>query len=244
MDRGSVEFGEQPTGTRSPSQTVTFVNARRPAGPRHNGDPHGRHRRRVQISGNALYGRRTRARADLRGARAVLPRRRGRRRGVAERGERCDDQPERDRADWNGHRAGDGAGRTGRTGRTARATGPAGPAGPAGARPTGPAGTRGPAGPQGPPGQVICRNTVAARAACELLFPAGTWRVAGSATTARVTLSRNGRVYARGKARLRRQGERLRITLQLTRRPRPGTYRLTLRGRGVVVLRRTVQVTR
>ncbi len=85
-------------------------------------------------------------------------------------------------------------------------TGPAGSAGPAG--PTGPAGSAGPTGPrgatgpQGPPGQVICRNNKAAKLACDLMFPPGTWKVAGAATTARVTLSRDGRVYARGKARL------------------------------------------
>jgi hypothetical protein len=126
-------------------------------------------------------------------------------------------------------------GATGPTGATG-ATGATGPAGPAG-----PAGVRGATGPQGPPSRVICRDTKAAKLACDLMFAPGTWTVAGTATTARVTLSRNGRVYARGKAVLRKQGKRLRIRLQLIRRPRPGTYRLTVRVHGVVVLRRTVR---
>jgi hypothetical protein len=74
------------------------------------------------------------------------------------------------------------------------------------------------------------------------MFAPGTWKVAGTAATARATLSRNGRVHTRGQARLRRQGKRLRIRLHLARRPRPGTYRLTLRAHGVVVLRATVRM--
>ena len=119
-------------------------------------------------------------------------------------------------------------------------TGPPGPTGPAG--PTGP---RGATGPQGPPGQVVCRNNAAAKLACDLIFQPGTWKVAGTAVTARATLSRNGRVYARGKARLRTQGRRLRIKLDLVRQPRPGAYRMTLRLRGnsyVTVLRRTIRI--
>ena len=122
----------------------------------------------------------------------------------------------------------------------AGAAGPAGPAGPAGAK--GATGPSGPRGPQGPAGQVICRNTVSAKVACDLLFPPGTWRVAGSATAARATLSRDGRVYARGRARVRARGKRLRVQLRLARRPRAGTYRLTLRIHGVTVLRRTVRI--
>ena len=117
--------------------------------------------------------------------------------------------------------------------------GAAGAPGPAGA--AGVAGARGATGPQGPAGKVICRDTKAAKLACDLMFAPGTWTVAGTATTARATLSRNGRVYARGKAVLRKQGKRLRIRLQLIRRPRPGTYRLTVRVHGVVVLRQTVR---
>ena len=122
-------------------------------------------------------------------------------------------------------------------------TGPPGPPGPQGAQ--GQPGPTGPRGPQGPPGQVVCRNNPAAKLACDLMFPPGTWKVAGTATTAHVTLSRNGRVHARGQARLRTQGRRLRIKLDLFRRPRPGTYRLTLKlGRGghVTVLRRQVRI--
>ena len=123
------------------------------------------------------------------------------------------------------------------------APGPSGPSGPAG--PVGPAGPRGATGPQGPPGQVVCRNNAAAKLACDLIFQPGTWKVAGTATVARATLSRGGRVYARGRARLRTQGRRLRIELELGRRPRPGTYRMTLRLRGnsyVTVLRRTIRI--
>ena len=121
--------------------------------------------------------------------------------------------------------------------------GPPGPTGPAG--PTGATGPRGATGPQGPPGQVICRNTAAAKLACDLMFQPGTWKVAGTATVARATLSRGGRVYAHGRARLRTQGRRLRVKLELARRPRPGLYRLTLRlhgGRYAIVLRRTVRI--
>ena len=121
--------------------------------------------------------------------------------------------------------------------------GPTGAAGPAG--PAGPTGPRGATGPQGPAGQVTCRNNAAAKLACELMFQPGTWKVAGTATVARATLSRGGRVYARGRARLRTQGRRLRVKLELVRRPRPGLYRLTLRlhgGRYAVVLRRTVRI--
>ena len=92
---------------------------------------------------------------------------------------------------------------------------------------------------------MVCRNNAAAKLACDLIFQPGTWKVAGTATTARATLLRGGRVYARGRARLRMQGRRLRIKLDLVRRPRPGTYRLTLRLRGdryVTVLRRTIQI--
>ena len=87
---------------------------------------------------------------------------------------------------------------------------------------------------------MICRNNKAAMLACDLMFPPGTWKVAGSATTARATLTRHGRVYGRGTARVRTHGKRLRIRLHLAPRPRPGVYRLTLRWHGVVVLRRTV----
>ena len=79
-------------------------------------------------------------------------------------------------------------------------------------------------GPAGPPGQVICRNDQAARLACDLMLAPGTWKVAGTAATDRVTLSRDGRVYARGR--------RLRFRLELVRRPRPGSSRGTLRLRG------------
>ena len=92
---------------------------------------------------------------------------------------------------------------------------------------------------------MVCRNNAAAKLACDLIFQPGTWKVAGTATVARATLSRGGRVYARGRARMRTQGRRLRIELELGRRPRPGTYRMTLRLRGnsyVTVLRRTIRI--
>jgi hypothetical protein len=125
----------------------------------------------------------------------------------------------------------------------AGSTGPTGLAGPAGSPgPAGPPGATGPAGPRGPAGEVVCRNNVVARTACDLLFPQGTWRAAGAATTASAALSRDGRVRARGKARLRVRGGRLRVRLQLVRRPKPGVYLLTLRLRGDIVLRRTVRI--
>jgi hypothetical protein len=52
-------------------------------------------------------------------------------------------------------------------------------------------------------------------------------------------------VYARGRAHLRPHGRRLRVRLQLRRRPARGAYRLTLRihaGRHSVVLRRTIRI--
>jgi hypothetical protein len=102
-------------------------------------------------------------------------------------------------------------------------------------------GARGPEGPRGPAGQVTCRNTAAARLLCDALFAPGTWKPAGSATAARFTLSRGGRVYARGRATVNRHGRvRMRV-----RKVRKGTYMLKLRvghGPHAVVLRRVTRI--
>jgi hypothetical protein len=129
---------------------------------------------------------------------------------------------------------------------TAGATGAQGPAGSQG--PTGAAGARGPAGPQGPPGpagQVVCRNTLAAKVLCDAIFQPGTWKVAGGAAIARVTLSREHRVYARGTVRVRARAKKARIQLVTIRNMRQGTYLLKVKlghGRRTRVLRQHVHV--
>lgn len=108
------------------------------------------------------------------------------------------------------------------------ATGPQGPEGIPG--PQGPTGATGPQGPQGPAGQVICRDTAAARAVCTITFAPGTWKVAGTATTANYRVLRGGRVVARGHRRARRH-----LRISLPRRLRAGRYVLEVRvGRRVV----------
>lgn len=123
--------------------------------------------------------------------------------------------------------------------------GPQGPAGPAG--PTGPAGPKGATGPQGPPGpagQVVCRNTAATKLACDALFAPGTWKTAGTAGAADVTISRKQHVYARGTANVSRAGKRIRVRLQLTprRRLNRGRYVLTLTIGHGRVLRYAIQI--
>jgi hypothetical protein len=136
--------------------------------------------------------------------------------------------------------------------------GPQGPAGPAGAQgpagatgatgaagPAGPRGATGPQGPQGPAGQVVCRNTAAVKLTCDLIFQPGTWKVAGAASAARASLSRNRRAYARGTARITRGEKTVRIRLATLRRMRPGTYLLKVTlgsGKHQRVLRQTVHV--
>jgi hypothetical protein len=144
------------------------------------------------------------------------------------------------------------AGAQGPTG-PAGPTGPPGPPGAAGATgpggqtgPPGPKGDTGPQGPPGPAGQVICRNTVAAKIACDLLFAPGTWKVVGTARDVTATLSRHGDVYARGTTRHLGRGKQLRIHLTMIRRLTRGKYRLTVRftgGRYVRVLRESVRIT-
>jgi hypothetical protein len=134
--------------------------------------------------------------------------------------------------------------------------GPQGPVGPAGAQgvaghdgaagTAGATGARGPAGPQGPAGQVVCRNTIAAKVLCDAIFQPGTWHVAGSAGVARVMLSRKQHVYARGAVRVGAGAKKARIRLVTIRRVRPGTYQLKVtlgRGRHERILRQTVRVT-
>jgi hypothetical protein len=105
-------------------------------------------------------------------------------------------------------------------------------------------GTTGPEGPRGPAGLLTCRNTAAARLLCDALFAPGTWKPAGTATTARFTLSRGGRVYARGRATVNRHG-RVRTRLSHHRKLRTGTYVLKVRvghGRHALVLRRITRI--
>jgi hypothetical protein len=105
-------------------------------------------------------------------------------------------------------------------------------------------GTTGPEGPRGPAGLVTCRNTAAARLLCDALFAPGTWKPAGTATTARFTRSRGGRVYARGRATVNRHG-RVRMRLSRPRKLRNGTYVLKVRvghGRHALVLRRITRI--
>lgn len=104
--------------------------------------------------------------------------------------------------------------------------------------PAGADGARGPEGPRGPAGRITCRNTAVARLLCDVLFAPGTWQPGDSAGAARFTLSRAGRVHARGRATVDRNG-RSRVRLRKVRR---GTYVLTVRVDGVQVLRRTVRV--
>jgi len=137
------------------------------------------------------------------------------------------------------------AGATGAQG-PAGATGPQGAPGPTGAQgPAGPTGATGPQGPAGPAGQVICRNTQAAKLACDALFPPGTWKTAGATVTANVVVTRHHRVYASGTARLSPSGRLMR--LHLTRRLplRSGRYLLTLtlgKGQHTRVLHRVIQI--
>jgi hypothetical protein len=131
------------------------------------------------------------------------------------------------------------------------APGPAGPAGPAGTTGAtgapGPKGATGPQGPAGPAGQVICRNTAAAKVACDALFPPGTWKTVAAAADAGVTVSRNHRVYARGTASVSGTRRRVRVHLHLIQlhRLNRGRYVLTVTigsGRAARVIRQTIQI--
>jgi hypothetical protein len=72
---------------------------------------------------------------------------------------------------------------------------------------------------------VTCRDTTAARLVCQLLFPAGSSALAGSARTATFTLARRHHVYLRGKA-VAHRGQ-LRFTLDPHHRLPAGRYVLT-----------------
>jgi hypothetical protein len=118
--------------------------------------------------------------------------------------------------------------------------GPAGPTGPTGA--TGPTGPAGATGPAGPAGQIVCRNTVVAKATCEILFAPGTWKPGSSATTARYTIRRGHTVIARGTRRM--TGRRL--VVRLAHGLRPGRYRITAttgRGRHAHSTTQTITIT-
>jgi hypothetical protein len=114
------------------------------------------------------------------------------------------------------------------------ATGPTGPTGPQGIQ--GVRGATGATGPQGPAGQVICRNTAAARAVCDIALAPGTWKVATTATIARYSVLRAGRVVARGTRRAQRH-----VRISLPRGLRSGRYVLKVRV-GQRVVRQAVSV--
>jgi hypothetical protein len=115
----------------------------------------------------------------------------------------------------------------------------AGPAGPQGL--PGPTGPQGAVGPAGPAGKVICRDTLAAKLVCTVLFAPGSWSTNG-AGVASYTLVRRHRVYAHGAFTIRSG----RFTLRASRRLQPGSYRLTVAlGRGrdrQIVIERMIRV--
>jgi hypothetical protein len=77
----------------------------------------------------------------------------------------------------------------------------------------------------------VCRNTTVAKTTCQLLFPAGSYTIQGTATTATYRLTGRGRLYASGRVRVRR-GQPIRVRLH-TRRLPSGSYTLTMRvGQG------------
>src|SRR5205085_55273 len=102
-------------------------------------------------------------------------------------------------------------------------------------------GPAGPTGATGPAGRIVCRNTAAARATCQILFAPATWTTGSTATTARYTLRRGHTVVARGSGRV--AGRRL--VVRLAHGLRPGRYRVTVtagRGRHAHALAQTVTV--
>ncbi len=120
----------------------------------------------------------------------------------------------------------------------AGAAGPAGKEGQAGATGTqgekgatgtqgekGPTGAQGPAGPAGQVELVTCK-TVKGKQHCTSKLVSGTVKLAAIGSSARARLSRHGKVYAAGTARLARGHMSLRL-LPL-RRLQPGNYTLTL----------------
>jgi Collagen triple helix repeat (20 copies)/Divergent InlB B-repeat domain len=114
------------------------------------------------------------------------------------------------------------AGSEGRTG----ATGSIGAAGERGAQgPAGPTGAQGPAGSAGQIELVTCRK-VKGKQHCTTKLVSGAAKFTTSGLAARATLSRHGRVYAAGTARLARG--RMSLRLLPARRLRPGKYTLTL----------------
>jgi len=86
-------------------------------------------------------------------------------------------------------------------GETKGETGPAGPTGPQGsAGPTGPAGSTGPTGKQGPAGKVeiVTCTKKDGKQTCTTKLVSGTVKLTATASAARATLSRHGRVFATG----------------------------------------------
>jgi hypothetical protein len=84
----------------------------------------------------------------------------------------------------------------------------------------------------------VCRNTVVAKATCQILFAPGTW----TTTTAHFTIRRGHRLIARGTRRIDAHG---RLRVRLAGGMRPGRYRVTVtvgHGRHAQSLSRTVTV--
>ncbi len=88
----------------------------------------------------------------------------------------------------------------------------------------------------------VCRHTLAATLACDLLFVPGTWTVASGDIHARFTLSRGRVIFARGTGRVY-SGKVVALSLRATRRAPAGAYTMTVsaRARGrAVTWRRTI----
>lgn len=124
--------------------------------------------------------------------------------------------------------------------------GPVGPPGPTGAAgsagapgATGQPGSTGSPGPDGALELIRCHSSRAhgGGETCSTLLPALARRVSHSV---RATLSRDGIVYARGRARHTSRG--VRLTLRSTRRLRAGRYIVTITGAGRRVARFTVRI--
>lgn len=89
----------------------------------------------------------------------------------------------------------------------------------------GPTGAQGPTGPAGQIELVTCK-TVKGKQHCTAKLVSGTVKFTATGSSAQATLSRHGRVYAAGTARLARGHMSLRLLP--VRRLRPGNYTLTL----------------
>lgn len=150
---------------------------------------------------------------------------------AAEKGEKGE-KGEEGQAGKEGPTGKEGApGKEGATGKEGQAgtSGPAGEKGASGATgPRGPAGAAGPTGPQGPAGKVELVTCTKAKGKqhCKTKLVSGTVSFMTAGSAAKATLSRRGRVYGTGTARIAHG----RISLRLVplRSLRPGRYTLTL----------------